>query len=89
MLALDQLMVETLTVVFLRMVLAGCHGARQWNASGAGSQLSGTPGVAVLFGLAVSSADHWDCCLARPLPGDLAIGSLANSCRCWQQRASM
>lgn len=74
--ALTQLMVETLTVVFLAMVLRRMP---MVPASGARTQALNLwhAGVAILFGLAVSLLIMT--AVSQPLPGDLADWFLANS----------
>ena len=74
--ALTQLMVETLTVVFLAMVLRRMPGVP---ASGESSMAMNLwrGGVAVAFGLAVALLIMT--AVSQPLPGDLADWFLANS----------
>ncbi|MEH6498365.1 MAG: hydrogen gas-evolving membrane-bound hydrogenase subunit E [Pseudoalteromonas distincta] len=74
--ALTQLMVETLTVVFLAMVLRRMPMVPASGGSGAGANVWHA-GVAVLFGLAVSLLIMT--AVSQPLPGDLADWFLANS----------
>lgn len=74
--ALTQLMVETLTVVFLAMVLRRMQGVP---ASGNNTRAMNVwhAGVAMLFGLAVTLLIMT--AVSQPLPGDLADWFLANS----------
>lgn len=74
--ALTQLMVETLTVVFLAMVLRRMPMVPASGGSGTGANIWHA-GVAVLFGLAVSLLIMT--AVSQPLPGDLADWFLANS----------
>jgi multicomponent Na+:H+ antiporter subunit A len=74
--ALTQLMVETLTVVFLAMVLRRMPMVPATGGAGIGVNIWHA-GVAVLFGLAVSLLIMT--AVSQPLPGDLADWFLANS----------
>ena len=74
--ALTQLMVETLTVVFLAMVLRRMPGVPASGGSGAGVNIWHAV-VAVLFGLAVTLLIMT--AVSQPLPGDLADWFLTNS----------
>ncbi|MBQ0743997.1 MAG: DUF4040 domain-containing protein [Pseudomonas sp.] len=74
--ALTQLMVETLTVVFLAMVLRRMPMVPASGDNGLGTNIWHA-GVAVLFGLAVSLLIMT--AVSQPLPGDLADWFLANS----------
>ncbi|WP_193072417.1 hydrogen gas-evolving membrane-bound hydrogenase subunit E [Pseudomonas sp. FME51] len=74
--ALTQLMVETLTVVFLAMVLRRMPAVPASGGSGAGANIWHAV-VAVLFGLAVTLLIMT--AVSQPLPGDLADWFLTNS----------
>ncbi|SES16925.1 hydrogen gas-evolving membrane-bound hydrogenase subunit E [Halopseudomonas bauzanensis] len=74
--ALTQLMVETLTVVFLAMVLRRMPVVPASGGSGAGANIWHAA-VAVVFGLAVTLLIMT--AVSQPLPGDLADWFLVNS----------